>query len=241
MVGIKLTRAATGRVASWETEDMDDPVNQVHVLSAALDDLVRTARFDTVSKAAVHLAVSATAIAGLIEEIKAVPKVQLSGKLYRARPSPPGFPPTTFEPPKPQPRNRFNSPTQRALYLARGRSALAAELAQMNPGETYWVQEFNVTSAGLLLPLDPVSASAFPRLNQFMLLAERPRSADPLDPYVSTILLREICESQGISAIEYPTITGAYPTDKSAINVVVINETTLSTVISSATGAPQLL
>ncbi len=241
MVGIKLTLGATGRVASWETQDFDDPVNQVHLLSAALNDLCRTGRFDEVSKAALHLIVSAKAIAGLIEEIKLVPKVRLSGTFYRARTAPPESPPTTFEPPISQPRNRFNSPSQRALYLARGRSALHAELAQKQPGEALWVQKFELNDAGLLLPLDPISASAFPRLNQFMLLAERPSSHEPFDPYVSTILLRDLCRSEGIDAIEYPTVTGAYATDKSAINVAVINEAVFGVVIKCATGVPQLL
>lgn len=114
---------------------------------------------------------------------------------------------------------------------------LFAELSQETPVTELWVQRF-VLEGGpkILLPLDPVSSEKFPRLNQLMLLAERPRTDERLDPYLGTQLLRVLAVHCGVEAIEYPTVLGSYASDRSATNVVVLTESAIGRVARSQRG-----
>ena len=102
-----------------------------------------------------------------------------------------------------------------------------------------WVRNFEVLSSSFhVLTLDPNSAKDFPCLNQVMILSERPRSDEPLDPYVATQFLRALCVTCGVDAVEYPTVTGSYPTDSKAINVAVFSEAAIQQVLLGKKDAP---
>lgn len=242
MVGIRLTRGATGRESAWETDDPDDPVNQVHWLHDLLDKEYRSGRHRSLAEASRQIRAGAQAIAGIISEIERAPRAELAGELFRARAWGGEDAPDDFGPPPTQPINRFNVAGDRALYLSRSERVLAAELFQGGPVTDIWVQRFVIESGpAAVLPLDPISSAEFPRLNQLMILAERPRDTESLDPYLGTQLLRDLCLAQGIQAIEYPTVTGSYSTDKGAINLVVLTDDLISLVLGSPAGVPYRL
>src|SRR5260370_8508650 len=166
------------------------------------------------------------------DEVTKAPKISLQGLFYRARPYESDLPPEDFGPPPRQPRNRFNAENERTLYVARTDQVLAHELAQMHPGQDLWVRNFEFLSSSFrVLALDPNSAKDFPYLTQLIILSERPRSDEPLDPYVATQFLRALCVTCGVDAVEYPTVTGSYPTDSKAINVAVFSEAAIQQVL----------
>jgi hypothetical protein len=175
----------------------------------------------------------------LAKEVQDAPRVKLQGLFFRALPYESDLPPEDFGPLPRQPRNRFNSETERALYIARTDRILVGELAQTNPVKVLWAQKFEVPSSHfLVLMLDPDSVKDFPCLNHLMLLSERPRSEEPLDPYVATQFLRVLCDAHGIDAVAYPTVTGSYPMDSQAINVAVFSEAAIQIVLAGRKDAP---
>src|SRR5260370_34675716 len=109
MLEVKFTRAGTGRVSAWSTDDLEDPVHQVHIFHAALDQQMRSGRFKSVAEAAGHINAAAFGAMCLAEEVTKAPKTNLQGLFYRALPYESDLPPEDFGPPTPQPRNRFNS------------------------------------------------------------------------------------------------------------------------------------
>ncbi len=239
MVGIKWFRGATGRRSEWSTEDVSDPVNQIYLLHAFLDGASRSEAGRSLASAGVGMgAVILLAITGLVDEARRIPKADLRGTFFRARVADGDLPPDDFGPPVNQPRNRFNVVGGQALYCSRAESVLAAELSQDRAAEDFWVQRFVVENAGVLVRLDPVSSGEFRRVNELMILAERPRSNEPLDPYLGTQLLASVCVGLGLDAIEYPTVKGMYASDPSAVNVVVLTNAAIARVLGGRDGDP---
>lgn len=238
MVGIKLTRAKTGRVSEWNTDDLDDPVNQVHLLHDWLDRSEHTRTSTPVVELRTLETVAHRAVEGLREELARAPKVRLVGVLYRGINLPRQSPPTNFGPPPRQLRNRFNSAGEIALYTSRTSATVDAEISQRGPIPGYWLERFEYTGNLELISLGNEATAQLPRLNQLAILAERAESAEPLDTYVTTIRLRRLCDELGISCVEHPTVTGAYATDASSSNVVTFGRSSVAEVLATASGSP---
>lgn len=69
-------------------------------------------------------------------------------------------------------------------------------------------------------------------------LTERAWTDEPIDAYVGTCLLRDICVAHGVDALEYPTVTGRYASDEGATNVVVFSDEGIDRVLAAGVGEP---
>jgi hypothetical protein len=242
MVGIKLTRASTGRTHSWDTSDPDDIGNQVHQLTALLDREFESGRFRTPLEAAEHIAMASKGFNAIVEELRKISPRHLEGKIFRGRTFAPTNPPDSFGPPPSRPPNRFNVQGELAWYASRTDATLIAELSQRNDSDCYWAQRFHISGGVIkLLVLTPNSCGELGALNQFILMAERAVNDVHTHAHIGTQFLRNLCEAAGFDALEYPTVTGAYPSNETATNVVVFTESAVNKCLGASVGEPYVL
>jgi hypothetical protein len=242
MVGIKVTRASTGRSHSWDTSDPEDIGNQVHQLTVMLDREFESGRFRTPLEAAEHISMAAKGLDAVVTELKEVTPRYLEGDLFRARAFAQSNSPDSFGPPPGNPPNRFNVQGELAWYVARTDTALIAELSQTNDSDCYWAQRFKIVGGSIkLLVLTPDTCNELRALNQFILMTERRVNDVHAHSHIGTQDLRNLCVAEGFDALEYPTVTGAFASDEKAKNIVVFTEGAVKKCLDASIGEPYVL
>jgi hypothetical protein len=131
-------------------------------------------------------------------------------------------------PPDEQRENRYNQPGQRALYLAKTVATVVDETAGRD-GEDIFVQEFALDlGAARALLLEQDMRKSFPHLYCLLLFAEKlPLDAEQIAPASSSFrypyrvgqFIRSVCDSQGVLAVQYPSVRGGYKQSSDALNV----------------------
>lgn len=236
----RLIRSTTGRSSQVLQDDEPTLYGAVEKFARRLCDLEDWSVEDLLEREEI--------VVRLMEEIRSVRQIGLTGHYFRGRTFDPGGPDPAshqFGPPPSgtQPVGRYNQDgVASVLYLSSSEEACAAELTASSEMPLY-IQAFDINAEDVgVVRLEPDLQPQAPTLHDMLMVSEVVPQPDSdirnfQNPYRMTHLIRALCETAEIGAIEFPSIRAGSPSGTNAVNLVVLAPH-IDGVLADAVGQP---